>query len=46
MSGKKIISRLGKIRKGKMKCPHSVGNCCVDIIPAVERMLIGSYVIT
>ena len=26
MSGKKIISRLGKIRKGKMKCPHSVGN--------------------
>ena len=23
---KKIISRLGKIRKGKMKCPHSVGN--------------------
>lgn len=23
---KKIISPLGKIRKGKQKCPHSVGN--------------------
>lgn len=26
MSEKKIISPLGKIRKGKEKCPHSVGN--------------------
>ena len=48
MFSQNVYVRLLKISgaSGRIKNQSEENMCCVDIIPAVERMLIGSYVIT